>query len=218
VAIVGATGSGKTTVARLVPRFYDVTAGRVLLDGVDVRALSVAALRDEVGIVFEDTFLFSDTVRHNIAFSDPAAPLEVVERAARLAGAHRFIEALPKGYDTVIGEHGYSLSGGQRQRIAIARAVLHDPRVLILDDATSAVDPSKEHEIRAALAEVMDGRTTLIIAHRPATIALADRVVLLDEGRALATGTHEELLATSERYREVLARIEDDAASQGSPA
>jgi ATP-binding cassette subfamily B protein len=146
--------------------------------------------------------------------------MEIVERAARLAGAHGFISALPNGYDTVIGEHGYSLSGGQRQRIAIARAVLHDPRVLILDDATSAVDPSKEHEIRAALAEVMDGRTTLIIAHRPATIALADRVVLLDEGRAVATGTHDELLATSERYREVLARIEVDADvdAEGSPA
>jgi ATP-binding cassette subfamily B protein len=218
VAIVGATGSGKTTVARLVPRFYDVAAGRVVLDGVDVRELSVAALRDEVGIVFEDTFLFSDSVRHNIAFSDPGAPFELVERAARLAGAHGFIAALPDGYDTVIGEHGYSLSGGQRQRIAIARAVLHDPRVLILDDATSAVDPSKEHEIRAALAEVMDNRTTLIIAHRPATIALADRVVLLDDGRAVASGSHEELLATSERYREVLARIEDDeAAAEGSP-
>ena len=220
VAIVGATGSGKTTVARLVPRFYDVAAGRVRLDGVDVRDLRLATLRDEVGIVFEDTFLFSDSVRANIAFSDPGAPMEVVERAARLAGAHDFIRALPEGYDTVIGEHGFSLSGGQRQRIAIARAVLHDPRVLILDDATSAVDPSKEHEIRAALAEVMEGRTTLIIAHRPATIALADRVVLLDEGRAVATGTHEELLAGSARYREVLARIEHDAATEaeGSPA
>ncbi|MFM7271699.1 MAG: ABC transporter ATP-binding protein [Actinomycetes bacterium] len=208
VAIVGATGSGKTTVARLVPRFYDVQSGRVCLDGVDVRDLRLEVLRDEVGIVFEDTFLFSDSVRANIAFSDPGASMEMVERAARLSGAHEFIRALPAGYDTVIGEHGYSLSGGQRQRIAIARAVLHDPRVLILDDATSAVDPSKEHEIRAALGEVMAGRTTLIIAHRPATIALADRVVLLDGGRAVASGTHEELLATSERYREVLARAE----------
>ncbi len=211
VAIVGATGSGKSTVARLVPRFYDVDAGRVLLDGTDVRNLAVEDLRAAVGIVFEDTFLFSDTVRENIAFADPEAPMTRVERAARLAGAAEFIRALPNGYDTVIGEHGFSLSGGQRQRIAIARAVLADPRVLILDDATSSVDPTKEHEIRAALGEVMDGRTTLIIAHRPATIALADRVVLIGEGRVVATGTHEELLATSEAYRAVLA-----AASRGA--
>ena len=205
VAIVGATGSGKSTVARLVPRFYDVDAGRILLDGIDVRQLAVDELRGAVGIVFEDTFLFSDTVRENIAFADPDAPFEQVERAARLAGASDFIEALPNGYDTVIGEHGFSLSGGQRQRIAIARAVLVDPRILILDDATSSVDPTKEHEIRAALAEVMDGRTTLIIAHRPATIALADRVVLIGEGHVVATGTHDELLATSDEYRSVLA-------------
>lgn len=209
VAIVGATGSGKTTIARLVPRFYDVEGGRVLLDGVDVRDLPLATLRSAVGIVFEDTFLFSDTVRENIAFANPDAPMEQVERAARLAGADRFIEALPDGYDTVIGEHGFSLSGGQRQRIAIARALITDPRVLILDDATSSVDPTKEHEIRAALAEVMDGRTTLIIAHRPATIALADRVVLIDGGRVVDTGTHEELLARSARYRAVLAAAEE---------
>jgi ATP-binding cassette subfamily B protein len=205
VAIVGATGSGKTTVARLVPRFYDVDAGRVLLDGADVRELRVDDVRSAVGIVFEDTFLFSDSVRENIAFADPDAPFEQVERAARLAGAAEFIEALPAGYDTVIGEHGFSLSGGQRQRIAIARAVLADPRILILDDATSSVDPTKEHEIRAALGEVMEGRTTLIIAHRPATIALADRVVLIGDGRVIATGNHRELLATSPEYRSVLA-------------
>ncbi|MFM8236984.1 MAG: ABC transporter ATP-binding protein [Actinomycetota bacterium] len=206
VALVGATASGKSTVARLIPRFYDVQEGRVRIDGVDVREAPLADVRRAVGIVFEDTFLFSDSVRANIAFADPEAPLDAVLRAARLAGAHEFVEALPEGYDTVIGEHGYSLSGGQRQRIAIARAVLADPRVLILDDATSAVDPSKEHEIRAALAEVMHGRTTIIIAHRPATIALADRVVLLDGGRVVADGPHEQLLAESERYREVLAR------------
>jgi ATP-binding cassette subfamily B protein len=206
VALVGATASGKTTVARLIPRFYDVHAGHVRIDGADVRDARLAEVRRSVGLVFEDTFLFSDSVRNNIAFADPEAPKEAVVRAARLAGADEFIRELPEGYDSIIGEHGYSLSGGQRQRIAIARAVLADPRVLILDDATSSVDPSKEHEIRAALAEVMQGRTTIIIAHRPATIALADRVVLLDEGRVVADGTHERLLATSPRYREVLAR------------
>jgi ATP-binding cassette, subfamily B, bacterial len=208
VALVGSTGSGKTTVARMVPRFYDVDAGRVLLDGVDVRNVELRELRRSVGIVFEDTFLFSDTVRANIAFADPEASMDAVERAARLAGAAGFVEHLPDGYDTLIGEHGFSLSGGQRQRIAIARAVLADPRVLILDDATSSVDPTKEHEIRSALREVMADRTTLIIAHRPATIALADRVVLLGDGRVLAHGTHEELLARSARYRAVLAQAE----------
>jgi ATP-binding cassette subfamily B protein len=210
VALVGATASGKTTVARLIPRFYDVDAGTVRIDGADVRATRLHDVRRAVGIVFEDTFLFSDTVRNNIAFADPDAPVEDVVRAAKLAGADEFVHDLPDGYDTVIGEHGYSLSGGQRQRIAIARAVLADPRVLILDDATSSVDPTKEHEIRAALAEVMRGRTTIIIAHRPATIALADRVVLLDEGQVIADGPHEELLRMSPRYREVLARAAAD--------
>jgi ATP-binding cassette subfamily B protein len=219
VALVGPTGCGKTTVARLVPRFYDVDAGSISLDGVDVRDLRVRDLRRAVGIVFEETFLFADSVRANIAFADPDAPEGAVQRAARLAGAHEFIEALPDGYDTVIGEHGYSLSGGQRQRVAIARAILADPRVLILDDATSSVDPTKEHEIRAALAEVMRGRTTIVIAHRPATIALADRVVLLDRGRIVAEGTHESLLDSSVRYREVLAQAaaEDETAEAFSP-
>jgi ATP-binding cassette subfamily B protein len=208
VALVGATGSGKTTIARLVPRFYDVTAGRVLLDGADVRELRLTDLRRAVGIVFEDTFLFSESVRANIAFAQPDASTERVRAAARLAGADGFIDELPNGYETIVGQHGFTLSGGQRQRISIARAVLSDPRVLILDDATSSVDPTKEHEIRSALAEVMQGRTTLIIAHRPATIALADRVVLLDGRRVVAEGTHDGLLATSEAYRSVLARAE----------
>ena len=205
VALVGATGSGKSTVARLIPRFYDVDEGAVVLDGVDVRRVGLTELRRAVGIVFEDTFLFSDTIAANIAFADPEAPHEAIERAARLAGAHDFIDGLAEGYATAIGERGYSLSGGQRQRIAIARAILADPRVLILDDATSAVDPTKEHEIRDALTEVMRGRTTIVIAHRPATIALADRVVLVGGGRVVAEGTHAELLATDARYRQVLA-------------
>ncbi|MEZ5246766.1 MAG: ABC transporter ATP-binding protein [Acidimicrobiales bacterium] len=210
VALVGATGSGKSTVARLLPRFYDVDRGAVLLDGVDVRDVRRRELRRSVGLVFEETFLFSSSIRDNVAFADPEAPFELVERAARLAGADEFIRDLPDGYETEIGERGFSLSGGQRQRIAIARAILADPRVLILDDATSAVDPTKEHEIRDALGEVMDRRTTLVIAHRPATIALADRVVLLDGGRVAAEGTHAELLETNARYREVLA-VDRDA-------
>ena len=205
VALVGPTGCGKTTVARIVPRFYDVDGGRVTIDGVDVRDVRLHDLRRAVGIVFEDTFLFNETVAANIAFAVPDADQAAIERAARLAGAHDFIAALPQGYATEIGERGFSLSGGQRQRIAIARAIVADPRVLILDDATSAVDPTKEHEIRDALTEVMRGRTTLVIAHRPATIALADRVVLLDGGRIVDQGTHTDLLASSERYREVLA-------------
>jgi ATP-binding cassette, subfamily B, bacterial len=180
----------------------------VRLDGVDVRDLSLRELRKSIGIVFEETFLFSDTIAANIAFADPDADPEVILRAARLAGAHEFIERLPEAYDTRIGERGYSLSGGQRQRIAIARAILADPRVLILDDATSSVDPTKEHEIRDALAEVMRDRTTVVIAHRPATIALADRVVLVSGGRVVADGTHDDLLDRSAEYRAVLAAAE----------
>jgi ATP-binding cassette subfamily B protein len=208
VALVGATGSGKSTVVRLLTRFHDVQQGSIRLDGIDVRQLTLNDLRSAVGIVFEETFLFHDSVADNIAFSRPDATPEVIERAARLAGAHDFITELPHGYQTILGERGYSLSGGQRQRIAIARAIVSDPRVLVLDDATSAVDPSKEHEIREAMATVMKGRTTIVIAHRPGTIALADTVVLIDEGRAIAVGTHEGLLAENERYRQVLAAWE----------
>jgi ATP-binding cassette subfamily B protein len=216
VALVGGTASGKTTAAKLLPRFYDVSGGRILLDGQDIRDLRVRDLRRAVSIVFEDTFLFTDTVRDNIAFAHPEASDSEVERAARLAGAHEFIVDLEDGYNTVIGERGFSLSGGQRQRLALARAIIADPRVLILDDATSAVDPTKEHEIRGALQQVMAGRTTIVIAHRPATIALASRVILLAEGRVVAEGTHESLLATSAAYREVLARsAPDDVPTNG---
>ena len=205
VAVVGATGSGKSTITRLLLRFYDPQSGSITLDGVDLRRLRLTDLRRAVGVVFEDTLLFHDTVSANIAFAKPGIDAEVVERAARLAGAHEFIMELPEGYDTALGERGYSLSGGQRQRIAIARAIVADPRVLVLDDATSAVDPTKEHEIRDALATVMRGRTTIVIAHRPATIELADRVVLLDNGVIAASGSHHELLAVNEVYRRVLA-------------
>ncbi len=217
VALVGATGSGKSTVARLLVRFYDVGSGSIRLDGVDVRDLSLHDLRRAVGIVFEDTLLFHDTVSANIAFAHPDASQATIERAARLAGAHDFVMGLPEGYDTMLGERGYSLSGGQRQRIAIARAIVADPRILVLDDATSAVDPSKEHEIRSAMSTVMEGRTTIVIAHRPGTIALADTVVLLDEGMVRAVGPHDELLASEPRYREVLAAMEDDERERSAP-
>jgi len=206
VALVGATGSGKSTIARLLPRFYDPDAGRIELDGTDIRRIRLHDLRRCVATVFEDTFLFTDSVRGNIAFADPEASLEQVVQAAQLAGAHEFIVELPDGYDTPLGERGFSLSGGQRQRLALARAILADPRLLVLDDATSSVDATKEHEIRAALSQVMAGRTTIVITHRPATIALAQRVVLLDKGRIVASGTHDELVTTSERYRQVLAQ------------
>jgi ATP-binding cassette subfamily B protein len=212
LALVGATGSGKSTAAALLARFYDPDAGRVTIGGVDVRELRLGELRRGVGIVFEDAFLFGDTVRGNVGLAAPDAPDEEIERATQLAGAEEFIERLPEGYETMLGERGYSLSGGQRQRIAIARAILADPQVLILDDATSAVDATKEHEIRAALTKVMRGRTTLVIAHRPATIALADRVALVEAGKVSELGTHAELLGRSARYRSLLALAAREAA------
>lgn len=210
VAVVGGTGSGKTTLAYLIPRFYDPDRGRVLLDGVDVKRLRLDDLRKAVAVVFEDTFLFSATIRENIAFGNPEATDAQITLAARLAGAHEFIQALPDGYDTMVGERGLSLSGGQRQRIALARALLRDPRVLILDDATSSVDAATEAEIRRSLETVMKGRTTIIIAHRTSTLSLADVVVVLDRGRVVGVGTHQELLAGVPRYREILDELSVD--------
>jgi ATP-binding cassette subfamily B protein len=205
LALVGPTGSGKSTIAGLLARLYDPDDGAVLLDGHNVRDLRLGDVRKAVALVFEETFLFSDTVKENIRFARPNANDEQIAHAAGLAGATEFIADLPDGYETALGERGFSLSGGQRQRIAIARAILADPAVLVLDDATSAVDATKEHEIRAALTTVMQGRTTLVIAHRPATIALADRVAVLDNGRIVEEGTHADLLRSSHRYRALLA-------------
>jgi ABC-type multidrug transport system fused ATPase/permease subunit len=202
VALIGHTGAGKTTLAALVPRFYDVQHGRVTIDGSDVRDLNLTSLRRAIGVIAQDPFLFSATVRENIAFGRADATDEEVERAARLAQAHEFVEALPDGYDTVIGERGITLSGGQRQRIAIARALVVDPRILILDDATASVDATTESKIRDGLQEAMRGRTTIIIAHRLSTIALADEVVVLDAGRVVFHGSQAEARDNAV-YREI---------------
>jgi ATP-binding cassette subfamily B protein len=212
VALVGRTGCGKSTVARLLMRFYDVTDGAVLVDGHDVRDLTQESLRSHIGLVADDAFLFSDSIYNNIAYGRPNAPMEDVVAAARAAGADEFIRQLPDGYDTIIGERGYDLSGGQRQRVSIARLLVTDPAILILDDATSSVDVQIEQEIHDALDRVMEGRTTLVIAHRLSTINLADRVVLMERGRIVAAGTHAELMRTEPRYAEVLAHLEEDEA------
>jgi ABC-type multidrug transport system fused ATPase/permease subunit len=206
IALVGATGSGKTTLVGLLPRLYDPTAGEVLVDGADVRSIDLASLRSQIAFVSDDPFLFSASVRENIAYASLGASDEEVREAARRAGVDDFVAQLRDGYDTMVGERGLTLSGGQRQRIAIARALIRDPRILILDDATSSVDATTESRIGRALREVMEDRTTLVIAHRMSTIALADEVVVLEDGRIAARGTHEELLERSALYREIAER------------
>jgi ATP-binding cassette subfamily B protein len=206
VAVVGGTGSGKTTLVTLVSRLYDVDQGAVLVDGADVREVDLASLRSQIALVSDDAFLFSASLRENIAYARPDASDEEVAEAARRAGLDEFAESLPEGYDTQIGERGLSLSGGQRQRVAIARALVAEPRILILDDATSSVDATTEGHIKQAMREVMRGRTTFVIAHRLSTIALADEIVVLEEGRIVARGSHEELLEESELYREIADR------------
>ncbi len=209
VALVGTSGSGKSTVTALLPRFYDVAEGRVTVDGYDVRDLTLESLRRQVGLVFEDAFLFSDTVRANIAYARPDATDAEVDAAAAAAGATAFVAALPEGYATVVGERGVTLSGGQRQRLALARAILTDPRILVLDDATSAVDSATEEAIHDTLRELMADRTTILIAHRRSTLRLASRIVVLDAGRVVAEGTHEDLLESSSVYRDLFAGPDD---------
>ncbi|HEX6392264.1 MAG TPA: ABC transporter ATP-binding protein [Acidimicrobiales bacterium] len=218
VALVGASGSGKSTVALLLPRFYDVQDGSVSLDGTDVRDVTLTSLRCQIGVVFEESFLFSDSVRENIAFGRPDATQEEVEAAARAAEAHDFISRLPDGYSTLVGERGLTLSGGQRQRIALARALLTDPRILILDDATSSIDARVEEEIHATLRRVMKGRTTILVAHRRSTLRLADRIAVVEDGRIIDQGTHEELMSRCPTYRKLLAGPGEDAEGVGALA
>ena len=213
IAIVGSTGSGKSTITSLIPRFYDVTGGRVTVDGRDVRDVTLASLRGQIGIVLQDTLLFSGTIRDNIAYGVPDASLDDVVRVAKLAQAHDFIAALPQGYDSRVGEGGVGLSGGQMQRVAIARALLLDPRVLILDDSTSAVDAETEYQIQRALDELIGHRTSFVIAQRISTVRGADQILVVDNARIVARGTHEELLATSALYGEIVAsQLHDDTA------
>jgi subfamily B ATP-binding cassette protein MsbA len=201
MALVGPSGAGKSTLVNLIPRFFDVTSGRILVDGHDLRDLTLASLRRQIAQVTQETVLFNDTVRNNIAYGQPEVKHSVVEQAARNALAHDFIMNMPQGYDTVIGEKGFRLSGGERQRLAIARAILKNSPILILDEATSALDAESESLVQAALANLMQGRTVLVIAHRLGTIRRANRIAVLEEGRITAIGSHEELLVSSPTYQ-----------------
>jgi ABC-type multidrug transport system fused ATPase/permease subunit len=211
VALVGPTASGKTSLVALLARLYDPSEGRVMIDGADIREVDLTSLRSEIAFVADDSFLFSDTVAANIAYARPDATPEQIEAAARRAQAHGFVSELPDGYETVVGERGLTLSGGQRQRIAIARALLAEPRILILDDATSSVDARTEGEIKKGLREAMAGRTTFIVAHRLSTISLADEIVVLDHGRIVDRGTHEELLERCPLYEEIAEKGLEDS-------
>jgi len=205
-ALVGPTGSGKSTLVHLVPRYYDASSGQILIDGIDIRELDLRELRASVGIIFQDTFLFSATVAENIAYGKPDAPLSEIERCARAAQAHDFITELADGYETILGERGVTLSGGQKQRIAIARAFLMNPRFLILDDATASVDSKTERAIQKAITDLSAGRTTFIIAHRFSTVQHADQILVLKEGRRVEQGTHTELISRSGYYAEIYAQ------------
>jgi ATP-binding cassette subfamily B protein len=204
--LLGATGSGKSTIINLIPRFYETSSGRITIDGHDIREVSLRSLRSQIGIVLQDTTLFAATIFENIVFGRPGATLEEVQAAAQAAQAHEFIMATPRGYDTEVGERGVTLSGGQQQRIAIARALLKDPRILLLDDATASVDTETEHLIQLALEKLMEGRTSFVIAQRLSTVRMANAVLVLEKGHIVARGTHASLMQESAFYREIYER------------